>query len=82
MGISKIAIAVPFNFQAPWGHLVLEYIYSPSAISLLTMSQRRSCCSGGRLYLAGCSIFLKRQGIAIKMNDLILFFKANHCRRC
>lgn len=67
MCISKIAGAVAFNIQAPWGYLVLEYISSPSVISLLTMSQLRSCCSVGRFYLSVCCIFLKRQGIAIKM---------------
>lgn len=72
MCISKIASAVAFNIQAPWGYLVLEYIYSPSVISLLTMSQLRSCCSVGTFYLSGCCIFLKRQGSAIK-NDLFSF---------
>lgn len=67
MCISKIASAVAFNIQAPWGYLVLEYIYSPSVISLLTMSQLRSCCSVARFYLSMSRIFLKRQGIATKM---------------
>lgn len=76
MCISKIASAVAFNIQAPWGYLVLEYICSPSVISLLTMSQLRCCSSVGRFYLLMCCIFLKRWGIAIIM--IYVVFEVNH----
>lgn len=56
--------------------MVLEDMYSLAVISLLTRSHLRSHCSVGRFYLSVCCIFLKRQGIAIKMiYYFYLFFR-------